>query len=65
MKEYIAHVRKSDGAIQTVLQHILETANFAGMFSEKFGSKDLGELVGLLHDLGKFSTEFFNDDKSA
>ena len=56
---FIAHYRKEDDVIQTVKEHLIETSRLAGKYSNKVGMKSWGELIGLLHDLGK-QTELFN-----
>src|SRR5713226_5936561 len=55
---YIAHQRKMDGAVQSLEDHLLGVANIAKSLAAKIGLKEQGELVGLLHDLGKYSNEF-------
>jgi len=54
----IAHRRKSDGKIQEVLNHLLKVAQLSRQFASKIGVPDLGELLGLLHDFGKYSRAF-------
>lgn len=61
----VAHHRKSDGAIQTVFEHCFETAKIARSNAEKFGLANMGEICGLLHDLGKNSKQFQDYIKSA
>ena len=63
--QFVAHRRKSDGEIQPVLDHLLEVAQLSRQFAEKLGVPDLGELLGLLHDFGKYSVKFQNYIKSA
>lgn len=63
--QFIAHRRKSDGEIQPVMDHLLEVAQLSRKFAEKLGVPDLGELLGLLHDFGKYSVKFQNYIKSA
>ncbi|RSK54664.1 CRISPR-associated helicase Cas3' [Bacillus canaveralius] len=55
---YIAHIRESDNQIQTVEQHLLEAKDLAESYGEKLGVKHLTGLAGMLHDLGKYTTEF-------
>jgi len=64
-EEYIAHVRDTDQRVQTVAEHLLETAALARAFASKLGIPDAGELVGLVHDLGKHSKEFQDYIRSA
>lgn len=62
---FIAHQRASDGDEQSVETHLLEVADLARRFAEKIGLAQQGELIGLLHDLGKYSSAFQNYLKSA
>ncbi|MFQ5852028.1 MAG: CRISPR-associated helicase Cas3' [Candidatus Binatia bacterium] len=55
---YIAHRREKDGATQTLEDHLLGVANIAKSLAAKIGFEEQGELIGLLHDLGKYSKEF-------
>ncbi len=54
----IAHERESDKAIQTVAEHLRGVSGLARKFASKIGLELAGELLGLLHDLGKYSNEF-------
>ncbi len=63
-EEFIAHHRAS-GQDQSLSEHLLEVASLAGMFGGKIGLPNAGELIGLLHDLGKYSCAFQNYLKSA
>lgn len=62
---FIAHYRASDGAWQPLADHLLGVAALAQTFSGKLGLGKVGELLGLLHDLGKYSQEFQSYLKSA
>lgn len=62
---YIAHQRKSDRAIQSLEEHLLGVADIAKSLAAKIGLGLHGELIGLLHDLGKYSDEFQAYIKSA
>lgn len=55
---YIAHLRKSDGQIQSVQAHLKETAALAKVFAQKLNLESAGELLGLMHDFGKYSRKF-------
>lgn len=61
----IAHVREADGAIQWLPDHLIGVSLLAKEFAHKIGLAEQGELIGLLHDLGKYSEEFQNYLKSA
>jgi len=55
---FIAHVRKSGPGVQTLEAHLDETASLSSSFSAKLGLPLCGRLLGLLHDLGKYSSKF-------
>ena len=55
---YIAHLRKSDEQIQSVQAHLKETAALAKVFAQKLNLESAGELLGLMHDFGKYSHKF-------
>ncbi|MFE6799220.1 CRISPR-associated endonuclease Cas3'' [Paenibacillus chitinolyticus] len=57
---YYAHRTNSDDvqSWQPLEEHLREVAWLAGEFAEQFGAKQWGELVGWLHDAGKYSAEF-------
>jgi CRISPR-associated endonuclease/helicase Cas3 len=38
--------------------HLQDVAKLAGKFADAFGAKEWGQLAGLWHDLGKYSSEF-------
>ena len=56
----IAHVREIDGQQQSLWDHLCETSVIAGQFARKIGLEEIGLTMGLLHDLGKASTEYQN-----
>jgi len=57
-KAFIAHVRSSDKATQTVAEHLQEVADIAKKLAAKINVPEAGELIGLLHDFGKYSKSF-------
>lgn len=61
---YIAHVRATDESIQTVETHLLEVADIAKSHAAKINAPEAGELIGLLHDFGKYSKSFQDYIKS-
>ena len=63
--DYIAHHREKDGNIQSLDTHLEEVSRITGEFASKIGLKEHGELIGLLHDIGKASKEFEQYIKSA
>lgn len=54
----IAHYRISDQNPQLVSDHLCETAELCSRFTAKIGLPISGRLLGLLHDLGKYSDAF-------
>lgn len=54
---FVAHVRR-DKKIQPLELHLRGVSQLAAEFSAKFGLTTHGELLGLLHDLGKYSAAF-------
>ncbi len=57
---YIAHRRVLDGGEQLLETHLGEVGKIAGELAEKIGVSVAGQLIGLLHDFGKFSSAFQN-----
>lgn len=55
---FIAHVRKYDGSTQSLYDHLTGTAEIAKTLATKIGLPLSGELIGLVHDLGKYSEAF-------
>lgn len=62
---YLAHFRAVDAVSHSVEKHSVETSQFAKKFAAKIGLDLIGELLGLLHDLGKYSFEYQRYIKSA
>jgi CRISPR-associated endonuclease/helicase Cas3 len=52
MDDYIAHKN------QRLFEHLKGVAELAKIHARKIGMGNYGELLGLLHDLGKYSSEF-------
>ena len=55
---YIAHVRKADGQPQSLQNHLTETSEIAKLLAAKLDLEQEGELLGLMHDFGKYSHKF-------
>lgn len=55
---FIAHIRQSDKAKQSVQIHLTETAAIARALAAKLDLPEAGELLGLMHDFGKYSGDF-------
>lgn len=62
VKTYFAHSLKDkpEAEWQPLDAHLKQVAALACVRGEKFGAGKLATLVGLLHDLGKYSQEFQN-----
>lgn len=58
MEQKIAHVRDLDKSTQSLYDHLLGTSRLARQFAAKIGLADIGQMMGLLHDMGKASMEF-------
>lgn len=56
----IAHHRSSDGTDQSVQEHLRGVADLSERFAAKIGMAKAGRLIGLVHDLGKYSNKFQN-----
>ncbi|ULA58346.1 MAG: CRISPR-associated helicase Cas3 [Nitrospira sp.] len=60
-KRYLAHVRQNaDGSflIHDLEDHLHAVATLAREYASDFGASDWGQLAGLWHDLGKYSSAF-------
>jgi len=55
---FIAHRRKCDNKDQTVQEHLIEVSLLCRQSAKKIGVPNAGELLGLLHDFGKYSQQF-------
>ncbi|KAF0203037.1 MAG: CRISPR-associated helicase Cas3 [Bacteroidetes bacterium] len=59
--EYIAHIKRIseiEFEKQEMLDHLNGTAIIAQDFAREFNNPEWGKLLGLWHDLGKYSSEF-------
>ena len=55
--KYIAHKDES-GREQTVKEHLNNVAQLSSAFADVFGEAEMGQLIGLYHDIGKYSHDF-------
>jgi len=58
LKEHLVSRITKDGRKQYLNEHLVGVANKTAEFASQIGLKQHGELIGLLHDLGKASKEF-------
>jgi len=56
--EFIAHRRESDQKEQTVCSHLEEVSVICRELARKIGVPEAGNILGLLHDFGKYSHAF-------
>lgn len=61
---YVAHLDDA-GKFQTLAAHLVSVSEMTSRFAAKIGLGDAGELIGLMHDLGKYNPEFQNYLRSA
>lgn len=54
----VAHYRARDGAVQHVGCHLRGVTAFAGISGEKVALRSFCELMGVLHDFGKYADQF-------
>lgn len=54
----IAHIRSTDGKQQSLREHCVETSRLCMHIAEKIECPNTARLIGLLHDLGKGTSEF-------
>lgn len=57
-RKVIAHVRSYDSKEQSLEVHLREVEEISGKLASKIGLKDAGRLIGLMHDFGKYSSQF-------
>ena len=58
MAKKLAHISEDHSREQTVYEHLTGTAKLAKQFAAAFGAEEDGYLLGLLHDIGKYSDAF-------
>ncbi len=59
-EKFARKIEKEDGRVeyQKLIDHIFGVSYFTEEFVDKFFLKNAGRILGLLHDLGKYSDEF-------
>jgi CRISPR-associated endonuclease/helicase Cas3 len=60
---YIAH-KRDDGKEQPLVEHLQNAAERASTHARVFDKEELAYICGMLHDVGKYSTEFQNRIKN-
>jgi CRISPR-associated endonuclease/helicase Cas3 len=56
-RAFLAHL-EADGRFQLLRDHLFSVSHAARRASEKIGLGEAGAMIGLLHDLGKYSLDF-------
>lgn len=62
---FIAHIRNVNQESQDLRSHLLNVSRLVANYTRKLKNEHVGELLGVLHDLGKYSSAFQNYIKSA
>jgi CRISPR-associated endonuclease/helicase Cas3 len=57
---YYAHSKReiSESQWQPLIEHLTRTAEYAKEFGQVTGERELSEIAGLAHDIGKYSNQF-------
>lgn len=63
--EFIAHYSKERNEKQFLREHLKSVSTIASKAASKISCPEIGKMVGLLHDLGKYSSAFQEYLKSA
>ena len=58
LMDFIAHISENNERIQTVREHIFETARLCSEFGKDLCIENICYLSGLLHDIGKLTQDF-------
>lgn len=56
--QYVSYVRTSDKACQFLVSHLLEVSEICKSLASKINAAEAGELIGLMHDFGKYSGQY-------
>src|SRR5437870_8433704 len=64
-REFIAHYRERDNTSQSLKAHLRGVSQLSREHAQKIGQEHCGELLGILHDIGKYGDEFQNYLKSS
>ena len=65
LDEFIAHCRSCDQQVQSVCDHLVEVSDICEKLAGKIEMADAGRLLGLLHDVGKYGSQFQSYIRSA
>ena len=56
--EYLGHRNAENNSEQNLNEHLQNVSKLAEKFASNFEEIEVGRIVGLYHDIGKYSTEF-------
>ena len=56
--KFFGHKNPKNDSEQLLNEHLIGVSRLAGKFASEFGETDIGKIVGLYHDIGKYSLEF-------
>lgn len=60
IKLFPAHYREADDEIQTVEEHLHNVSVKCEKYAEMLNFRNAGRLLGILHDIGKFTDDFYD-----
>lgn len=55
---FTAHIKENSFEKQTVQEHLINTSELSSEFASKINLSNFAELQGILHDIGKFTSDF-------
>lgn len=58
MTEYYARCNEDRTKYQTITDHLTNVSILAGIYAQTFTTREMGEICGILHDIGKYSDDF-------
>lgn len=56
--KFLGHTHPQDNSEQLLKEHLKEVRRLSEKFASEFGEGTIGKIVGLYHDIGKYSQEF-------
>lgn len=56
--KFLGHKNPKDDSEQLLSEHLFAVSLLAEKFASEFGESAIGKIVGLYHDIGKYSKEF-------
>ena len=56
--KFLGHKNPKDNTEQSLKEHLIGVSLLAEKFASEFDEATIGKIVGLYHDIGKYSDEF-------